>query len=75
VRWIILIVGLELPATLSLVDCINRSDEEFAGGAADRRGWLRWLVIALPTSLVGIGYGIVLGYYWAVVKRNSPVRP
>jgi len=75
VRWLILIVGLELPATLSLVDCINRSDEEFAGGAADRRGWLRWLVVALPTSLVGIGYGIVLGYYWAVVKRNSPVRP
>jgi hypothetical protein len=75
VRWLILIVGLEFPATLSLVDCINRSDEEFAGGTADRKGWLRWLVVAVLTSVVGIGYGIVLGYYWAVVKRNNPARP
>jgi hypothetical protein len=75
VRWFILIAGLELPATLALLDCVNRSADEFADGAADRGGWLRWLVVAWLTSVVGIGYGIVLGYYWAVVKRNTPARP
>ncbi len=74
-RVIILLVGLTFPAVLSLLDCLNRSEEEFEGGAADRRGWLRWLLIAIPASLVLVGYGIVLGYYWAVVKRNTPVRP
>jgi hypothetical protein len=75
VRWLILLIGLELPATMAFLDCLNRSADEFADGAADRAGWLRWLVVALLTSVIGIGYGIVLGYYWAVVKRNTPVRP
>ena len=74
-RWLILLAGLELPATLALLDCFNREADDFAEGAADRGGWLRWLVVAWLTSVVGIGYGIVLGYYWAVVKRNTPARP
>ena len=73
--WIILLIGLELPATMAFLDCLNRSEEAFADGAADRAGWLRWLVVALFTSVIGVGYGIVLGYYWAVVNRNTPVRP
>ena len=73
--WLILLIGLELPATMAFLDCLNRGEDEFAGGAPDRAGWLRWLAVALLTSVIGIGYGIVLGYYWAVVKRNTPVRP
>jgi hypothetical protein len=74
VSWIILLIGLELPATMAFLDCLNRSEEEFAA-ASDRAGWLRWLIVALVTSVIGVGCGIVLGYYWAVVKRTTPVRP
>ena len=74
-RWLILLLGLEIPAVLSLLDCINREADEFAEGAADRAGWVRWLIVAVLTVPVGIGYGIVLGYYYAVVKRNTPIRP
>ena len=73
-RWLILIFGLEIPPVLSLLDCVNRDPDEFAEGAADRAGWLRWLVVAVFTVFIGVGYGIVLGYYYAVVKRNTPVR-
>jgi hypothetical protein len=72
VRWLLLIIGLEFPAILSLVDCINRPEDHFLGGAEDRRAWVRWLVIAMLTVPVLLGYGIVLGYYFSVVKRNSP---
>jgi hypothetical protein len=71
VRWVILTVGVELPATLALLDCVNRGAEEFEEGAEDRRAWLRWLAVAVATSVVLVGFGIVLGYYWAVVKRNT----
>lgn len=73
-RWVVLVIGLEFPALLALLDCNNRPDEHFAGGEADKRGWKRWLLVAVATSLVGIGYGIVLGYYYAVVRRNTPAR-
>ena len=32
----------------------------------------RALVVTVPVLL---GYGIVLGYYFAVVRRNSPASP
>ena len=73
-QWVILLVGLDIPAVLALLDCINRSADQFEGGAGDRAGWLRWLIIALPLSWVLIGYGIVLGYYYSVVRRNTPAR-
>jgi hypothetical protein len=72
VRWLLLIVGLEFPAILSLVDCSNRPDEHFEGGAEDKRAWVRWLIVAVITVPILLGYGIVLGYYFTVVKRNSP---
>ena len=34
--------------------------------------WLKWLLVAVVTVPVLLGYGIVLGYYFAVVRRNSP---
>jgi hypothetical protein len=74
VGWVVLIIGLDFPAVLALIDCINRPDEHFAGGAADRRGWTRWLIIAVATAWFGLGEGIVLGYYYAVVRRNTPAR-
>lgn len=74
-RWVVLVIGLEFPALLALLDCRNRPADHFAGGAADRRGWLRWLLVAVATAMIGIGYGIVLGYYYAVVRRNTPARP
>ena len=73
-RWIVLALGLTFPGALSLLDCANRRPDEFAGGAADRKGWRTWLVLAVPLCVVGVGYGIVLGYYYGVVRRNSPMR-
>lgn len=68
-RWLLLLLGLELPAGMALIDAGNRSPEQFAGGAEDRRAWLRWLAVAALTSPMLVGYGIVLTYYWNVVKR------
>lgn len=73
-QWIVLAMGLTFPGMLSLLDCVNRGPEEFEGGAADREGW-RWrLALAVPLCAVGVGYGIVLGYYYGVVRRNSPMQ-
>jgi hypothetical protein len=72
-KWTVLALILTFPATFSLLDCTNRAPEEFAGGAADRKGWLTWLALGVPLCAVGIGYGIVLGYYSGVIRRNSPM--
>jgi hypothetical protein len=74
VQWPLLLIGLEFPAVLSLVDCINRESDHFAGGAEDRKAWIRWLIVSVLTVPILLGYGIVLGYYFTVVKRNSPGR-
>lgn len=62
---------LESIPLLALVDCFGRRPEEFAGGAGDRRGWLIWLAIAVATAWFLVGNGIVLGYYYTVVRRNT----
>jgi hypothetical protein len=72
VRWVLLVLGLEFPAILALIDCANRPIEHFAGGADDKRAWVWWLLVAVATAWFGVGDGIVLGYYYAVVKRNTP---
>jgi hypothetical protein len=70
----ILVLGLEFPVVLSLLDCANRNEDHFDGGADDRQAWLRWLAIAVVLAPLLFGYGIVLAYFYAVVKRNSPNR-
>ena len=72
--WVLVVIGLEFPAVLSLVDCINRGDDHFIGGRDDKRAWIRWLIVAVITVPILLGYGIVLGYYFTVVKRNMPGR-
>ena len=73
-RWLILVLGLEFPVVLALLDCVNRNEDHFEGGADDRRAWIRWLEIAVVLAPVLVGYGIVLSYFYAVVKRNAPNR-
>jgi hypothetical protein len=68
----LVLLMLEFPVIMALLDCWQRPEEHFAGGADDRRSWLRWLVVAVITVPVLLGFGIVLGYYHAVVRRNSP---
>lgn len=68
----LLLLALEFPVIMALLDCWNRPAEHFAEGADDRRAWVRWLVVAVVTVPVLLGYGIVIGYYYAVVRRNSP---
>lgn len=68
--WLVLL-GLEFPVIMALLDCWNRPEEHFAGGAPDRAAWLRWLALAVVLAVVLVGYGIVLGYYYAVVRRSS----
>jgi hypothetical protein len=74
VQVVVLVIGLTFPATFSLLDCSNRAPDDFERGARDRRAWLVWLGVAVPLCLVGVGYGIVLGYYYSVVRRNSTMR-
>jgi hypothetical protein len=71
----LLILALETPALLALLDCTNRNPDDFAGGAEDRRSWLKWLVVGVATAWFLVGNGIVLGYYYAVIRRNTPMRP
>ena len=73
-RWLILVLGLEFPVVLALLDCVNRSDAHFEGGEEDRRAWVKWLAVAVVLAPVLFGYGIVLAYFYAVVKRNAPGR-
>ena len=72
---VLLLLALETPALLALLDCFNRDEGDFAGGAADRRSWLGWLVVGVLTAWLLVGNGIVLGYYYAVIRRNTPMRP
>jgi hypothetical protein len=69
--WLLLL-GIEFPAMMAILDCSQRSPDHFAGGAEDRIAWLKWLAIAVLTVPILLGYGIVLGYYFSVVRRNSP---
>lgn len=73
--WPLLVLMLEFPVIMALLDCWQRPGEHFGEGAEDRRAWLRWLLVAVVTIPVLLGYGIVLGYYFAVVRRNSPAAP
>jgi hypothetical protein len=70
--WPLLVLMLEFPVLMAVLDCWQRPAEHFAEGAEDRTAWLRWLAVAVVTVPVLLGYGIVLGYYFAVVRRNSP---
>ena len=74
--WPLVLLGLELPIVMGLLDCVQRPPDHFQDGAEDRVAWLRWLIVAVVTVPILLGYGIVLGYYFAVVRRNSPAaRP
>ena len=72
IPWPILLLGLEFPAVLGLVDCIYRPDDHFEGGADDKRAWRRWLVLGVLTVPVLVGYLVLIAYYQVVVRRNSP---
>ena len=69
--WLFLLLGLEFPVIMGLLDCYNRDPEAFVDGAAGRESWLRWLVLAVVTVPVLFGFGILLAYYFNVVKGNS----
>lgn len=73
--WPLLVLMLEFPVLMAVLDCWQRPADHFAEGAPDRLVWLRWLAVAVLTVPVLLGYGIVLGYYFAVVRRNSPASP
>jgi hypothetical protein len=74
-QWALLIFGMEFPGMVALSDCYTRKPDRFAGGERDRAAWLKWLVVALFLMPVGVGYGILLGYHWNVIKRNTMSMP
>lgn len=75
VPWWLAVLMLEFPVLLALLDCYNREPHEFAKGAEDRKAWLGWLAVATVAIFAFLaGYGIVLGYYYVVVRRNAPSR-
>jgi hypothetical protein len=69
---VLVLLALEFPAIMALLDCLNRRADEFPGGAADRRSWLQWLLVGVATAWLLVGNGIVLAYYFVVIKRGSP---
>jgi hypothetical protein len=71
VQLIVIFLVLESISILALLDCWHRDPEDFAGGAPDREGWIRWLWVAVATSWFLVGNGIVLGYYYSVIRRNT----
>ena len=66
---------LEFPVIMALLDCWQRPPDHFTDGAQDRQARMRWLAVAVVTVPVLLGYGIVLGYYFGVVQKNSPSSP
>ncbi len=73
--WALLIFGMEFPGLVAIADCYQRRPDRFVGGERDRAAWMKWLVVALFLAPVGIGYGILLGYHWNVIKRHSSMAP
>ena len=69
---VLVLLALEFPAIMALLDCWNRSPDEFPEGEADRRSWLLWLLVGAATAWLLVGNGIVLAYYFVVIKRGSP---
>lgn len=69
----LLILALEFPALIAVADCYNRAPGDFPGGADDRRSWIRWLWVAVATNWLLVGNAILLGYYWIVIKRRTPL--
>lgn len=72
--WLLLIL-IELPAIVAMLDCLQRPADHFEGGAEDRIAWIKWLVVAIVLVPVLLGYGILLGYYSSVIRRNMPGGP
>lgn len=72
--WLVLI-GIEFPAIVAMLDCVQRPAEHFEGGADDRVAWIRWLAVGILLVPVLAGYGILLGYYFSVIRRNAPGGP
>jgi hypothetical protein len=70
--WPLVLLGLEFPVIMALLDAWQRPPEHFLGDAPDRTAWIRWLWVAVVTAPVLLGFGIVLGYYFSVVRRSSP---
>ncbi len=68
----LLLLALEFPAITALVDCVGRPADDFEGGESDRKGWIGWLVVAIVTVPVLVGYGLLIGYYFSVIRRNTP---
>lgn len=73
--WWLFLVAIEFPAVMGFLDCLNRPADHFPGGAEDRTAWLRWLGVCLLTVPILVGYGILLGYYYVIVRRNAPGTP
>ncbi len=62
---------LESIPLLALLDCFGRDSAQFRRGVDDRRDWLVWLCVAVATAWLLVGNGIVLGYYYAVVRPST----
>jgi hypothetical protein len=71
VPLLLALLVLEAIPMLALLDCIGRESDEFPAGATDRREWILWLCVGVATAWCLVGNGIVLGYYYAVVRRNT----
>ena len=72
--WLALL-SMEFPALLGLLDCAQRPDYHFEGGQEDKRAWVKWLIVAVVLVPIMVGYFILCGYYFVVIRRNAPGGP
>ncbi len=73
--WIIVLLVLEIPVAIALVDWSRRSPEAFLGGAAGKAKWRRRLLLGLATGWLGVGNAVVIWYVMMVVRAKTDGEP
>lgn len=70
-RWILIMLGLEIPVLIAFGDWWRRSPDKFLGDQAGKDKWKRRLLLGLATGWLGIGNAVVVWYIMIVVRANT----
>ncbi len=70
-RWVILLLALEIPVGIAFIDWARRSPEAFLGGDAGKAKWRRRLLLGLATGWLGVGNAVVVWYVMLVVRADT----
>ncbi len=70
-RWMIVLLGLEVPVLIASFDWYRRSPDAFLGGEAGKAKWLRRLLLGLATGWLGVGNAVTIWYIMLVIRADS----